>query len=56
MCVWFLVFVFSSTASSAVSAGKIFWPAVAAHVQHRDVCLVVAGRACSGCAALFCLA
>lgn len=44
---------FPSTASSAVSAVKIFWTAVAAHVRHRNVCLVVARHACSGCA-LFC--
>lgn len=37
-----------------VSAVKIFWTAVAAHVEHRNVCLVVARHACSRCASLFC--
>lgn len=45
---------FPSTASSAVSAVKIFWTAVAAHIQHRNLCLVVARHACSGRAFLFC--
>lgn len=46
----FCLFFSPSTASSAVSAVKIFWTAVAAHIQHRNVCLVVARHACSGCA------
>lgn len=37
---------------SAVSAIKIFWTAVAAHVEHSNVCFVVARHACSGCASL----
>lgn len=49
------VFFFFHFFSSAVSAIKIFWTAVAAHVEHRNVCFVVARHACSGCASLFCL-
>lgn len=54
---YFIIFFFifpPSTASSAVSAVKMLRTAIAAHVQHQNVCLVVTRHACSGCASLFC--
>lgn len=49
-----LVYFFPPASSSAVSAVKTFWTAVAAHVEHRNVCLVVVRHAGSGRAALLC--
>lgn len=52
---YYFFFIFPpSTASSAVSAVKMLRTAIAAHVQHQNVCLVVTRHACSGCASLFC--
>lgn len=53
-CIWVWFIFFPLASGSVVSALKTFWTAVAAHVEHRNVCLVVGRHAGSGCAALLC--